>query len=50
MIQEVNISPIHYSELNQYLVSEHLNYAIILMVVGFLTIFILEKLGAQKND
>ena len=50
MIQEVNISPIHYSELNHYLVSEHLNYAIILMVIGFLTIFILEKLGAQKND
>lgn len=49
MIQEVNISPIHYSELNHYLVSEHLTYAVILMVIGFLTIFILEKLGTQKN-
>lgn len=50
MIQEVNISPLHYSELNQYLVSDQLMYAIPLMGLGFLTIIILEKLGAQNKD
>ena len=49
MIQEVSISPIHYSELNHYLVKDHILFAIILMIIGFLTILVLEKLGSKSK-
>ena len=43
MVIEQSISPSYYSEINQ--VNAQLPLAIGLMVVGFLTIFILEKVG-----
>lgn len=43
---EHSISPFHYSEINN---TDHQIYlAIALMVAGFLTIFLLEKIGAKK--
>ncbi|WP_418511636.1 DUF368 domain-containing protein [Corallibacter sp.] len=48
-ILEKSISPIHYSELNKYAAQDQLVPAIILMITGFLTIFILERLGKRNR-
>ena len=47
MVIEQSISPSYYAEINQ--VTAHLPLAIGLMVVGFLTIFILEKVGNKPE-
>jgi len=44
---EESISPFQYSEING--VDHQLYFAIGLMIAGFLTIFILEKIGAKKS-
>lgn len=46
-VTEESISPFLFSELNAE--NHHLTLAILLMIAGFLTIFILEKLGAKKE-
>lgn len=48
-VLEESILPFHYSELNNYLVKDYLLTALALMLVGFLTIFILEKIGSKKS-
>lgn len=48
-VLEESISPIHYSEMNQYLVNNYILTAGLLMLAGFLTIFILEKIGNKKQ-
>jgi len=45
---EESVSPFNYSELNNHIVDSQLYFAIGLMVIGFLTIFILEKISAKK--
>ena len=47
MVIEQSISPSHYAEINQ--VSAQLPLAIGLMIAGFLTIFILEKIGNKPE-
>lgn len=47
MVIEQSISPSHYAEINQ--VSAQLPLAIGLMIAGFLTIFILEKVGNKPE-
>ena len=47
MVIEQSISPSYYAEINQ--VNAQLPLAIGLMVVGFLTIFILEKVGNKPE-
>ena len=48
MVSEKSIMAFQYSEINDYIDPQVLP-AIILMVVGFLTIFILEKIGSKKQ-
>ena len=48
-VVEESISPFQYSELNKYIVNEQLFPAIVLMIAGFLTIFILERVGTKKQ-
>lgn len=48
IIQE-NILPETYSQMNNGLVESQFLWAILLMVLGFSTIFILEKLGSKKQ-
>lgn len=48
MVSEKSIMAFQYSEVNHYIDPQVLP-AIILMVVGFLTIFILEKIGSKKE-
>ena len=48
MVSEKSIMAFQYSEINDYIDPQVLP-AIILMVVGFLTIFILEKIGSKKE-
>ncbi|WP_044399092.1 DUF368 domain-containing protein [Lacinutrix sp. Hel_I_90] len=45
-VMEQSISPFQYSEINS--IDHQLTLALVLMVAGFLTIFILEKIGAKK--
>ncbi|GAA4956965.1 DUF368 domain-containing protein [Algibacter aquimarinus] len=47
-VLEESVLPIHYSELNSYIASSQLTTSIFLMILGFLTIFILERLGSKK--
>lgn len=47
-VLQKNVLPIHYNELNNHLADSYLLFSIVLMVIGFLTIFILEKVGTQK--
>jgi len=44
---EQSISPLNYSKLNA--IDHQLTFAIILMITGFLTIFILEKIGSKTK-
>ena len=46
MVSEKSVSPFHYSEINSA-IDPQIALAIGLMVVGFLTIFILEKIGSK---
>lgn len=48
MVSEKSISPFHYSEINNA-IDPQIAFAIGLMVVGFLTIFILEKVGSKTS-
>lgn len=48
-VLEESISPLKYSELNQYIVNDNLTLAIGLMLTGFLTIYILEKVGSKQD-
>lgn len=48
IVSERSVSAFQYSELNNNVDPQWL-FAILLMVAGFLTIFILEKLGSQNN-
>ena len=45
-VLEDSISPFNYAEING--INHQLLFAISLMVIGFLTIFILEKIGSKK--
>ncbi len=47
-VLEESVLPFHYSEMNNYIAKDHLLLALGLILVGFLTIFILEKLGSKK--
>ena len=47
-VLEESVSPFNYSEINSYIVESQLYPALALVVTGFLTIFILEKIGAKK--
>ncbi|WP_027124570.1 DUF368 domain-containing protein [Gelidibacter mesophilus] len=46
MVSEKSVLPLHYSEINQA-IDPQIAMSIVLMVVGFLTIFILEKVGSK---
>ena len=46
---EKSIHPFYYSEINNN-INPSLLYAIIFMILGFLTIFILERVSTNKND
>ncbi|PKG51813.1 DUF368 domain-containing protein [Olleya sp. 1-3] len=48
-IAEQSVNPLHYSELNNYLANPQIAVAIALMIAGFLTIFILEKVGHKSK-
>ncbi len=48
-IVEESISPYSYSELNNNIVDPQIYVSIALAFIGFLTIFILEKIGAKKT-
>lgn len=47
-VTEYSILPLHYSEINNA-INPQILFAIALMIAGFLTIFILEKLGTKKD-
>ncbi len=47
-LDQQSISPFSFAELNH--VEHQLTSAIVLMILGFLTIFILEKVGAKKTE
>lgn len=47
-VTEHSILPLHYSEINNA-INPQILFAITLMIAGFLTIFILEKLGTKKD-
>ncbi len=47
-LTQESISPFSFAKLND--VEHQLVFALILMLLGFLTIFILEKIGAKKTD
>lgn len=47
MVTEKSVMPFHYSEINN-MADPQIPWAIGLMIVGFLTIFILEKIGSKK--
>lgn len=44
---EKSVSPFHYSEINNN-INPQLGYAILFIVIGFLTIFILERIAVKK--
>ena len=46
---EKSINPFYYSEINNN-INPLLLYAIVFMILGFLTIFILERVSTNKND
>jgi len=48
IVTEESISPFIYSSINNHVVTSQLNLAIALIIGGFLTIFILEKIGSKK--
>ena len=48
VVTEESISPFIYSSINNQVVTSQLNLAIALIIGGFLTIFILEKIGSKK--
>jgi len=48
VVTEESISPFIYSSINNHVVTSQLNLAIALIIGGFLTIFILEKIGSKK--
>ena len=48
-IVQKNVLPIHYNELNNYLADSQFLLALLLMIIGFLTIFSLEKIGSKKQ-
>ena len=48
-VVEESVLPIHYNELNNYVTDSQFLPAIGLMVAGFLTIFILERVGTKKQ-
>ncbi|WP_053992224.1 DUF368 domain-containing protein [Mangrovimonas sp. TPBH4] len=48
LISEHSILPFDYSELNNQLANNQLGAAIALMILGFFTIFILEKIGSKN--
>ncbi|QCE40264.1 DUF368 domain-containing protein [Psychroserpens sp. NJDZ02] len=48
-VLEESVLPIHYNELNNYLANPQTMLAIGLMIAGFLTIFILEKVGNRAS-
>jgi len=48
MVSEKSVSPFQYSEIN-HAIDPQIAMAIVLMVVGFLTIFILEKVGSKTE-
>lgn len=49
IVKEESVSPFIYSSINTNVVTSQLNLAIALIIVGFLTIFILEKIGSKKQ-
>ena len=48
MVSEKSTTPFHYSDIN-HLIDPQIIWAIALMIVGFLTIFILEKVGSKTS-
>ncbi len=48
MVSEKSVSPFHYSEINNT-IDPQIAMAVGLMIVGFLTIFILEKIGSKTR-
>lgn len=48
-VVEKSVLPIHYNELNHDLADSQILMAITLMIIGFLTIFILEKIGSKQK-
>ncbi|TYA53867.1 DUF368 domain-containing protein [Formosa maritima] len=49
IVTEESVSPLLYSTINNNVVASQLNVAIALIIAGFLTIFILEKIGSTKQ-
>ncbi|HUH27049.1 DUF368 domain-containing protein [Gelidibacter sp.] len=48
MVSEKSVSPFHYSEINNT-IDPQIALAVGLMIVGFLTIFLLEKIGSKSR-
>lgn len=48
MVSEQSVMPLHYSEIN-HTIDPQIIWAVGLMIIGFLTIFILEKLGSKTQ-
>lgn len=48
MASEKSVMPLHYSEIN-HAIDPQIAWAVALMIVGFLTIFILEKIGSKTQ-
>ncbi|MBO3097382.1 DUF368 domain-containing protein [Gelidibacter pelagius] len=48
MVSEKSVLPFHYSEINNT-IDPQIGWAVGLMIVGFLTIFILEKIGSKTS-
>ncbi|MCF1422199.1 DUF368 domain-containing protein [Mangrovimonas futianensis] len=48
-VTEQSVSPFHYSTINNQLVESQLGWAIVLTILGFLTIFLLERIGNKQE-
>lgn len=48
-VTEQSVSPLRYSELNNYLVGSQLGWALLLIVIGFFTILLLERIGNKQT-